>query len=70
MNRHHRFWLPLLYITLFSVAVSAFCFGCMSWILRLRDPSEGINTFLLKAWIVIAAFGPAFFILLKLGIFH
>jgi hypothetical protein len=65
----HQFWRPLLLITLFSAAVSAFCFFCSSWILRVKDPSEGTNPFLLKVWIFVAAVGPIFFILLKIGIF-
>jgi hypothetical protein len=55
---------------LLSALVDALGYLCTSSILRLRDPSEGTNPFLIKFWIAIGAFGPIFFILLKLGLFH
>jgi hypothetical protein len=66
----HQFWWPFLLITLLSAAVASFCFFCTTWMLRVKDQSVGINPFLLKAWIVVAAAGPIFFILLKVGLFR
>jgi 4-hydroxybenzoate polyprenyltransferase len=66
----HHLWLPLLKLILLSIVVSAFGFFCNSWMLRVRNPAEGSNPFLLKMWLAVGATGPIFFILLKLHIFH
>jgi len=66
----HQFWWPLLLITIFGGAVAALCFFCTTWMLRVKDAAVGINPFLLKTWIVVAAAGPIFFILLKVGLFR
>ena len=67
---YHHFWLPLMKLLLLDVAVVTVGYSCTAWMLRIKDPSERTNPFLLKMWLAVAAFGPAVFILLKLGLFR
>ncbi|RSL17762.1 hypothetical protein EDE15_3306 [Edaphobacter aggregans] len=66
----HRLLFPLVRMILYSTAVCAVGFLCTNWMLRVKDPSEGINTFLLKMWITIGSAGVLFFFLLELRIFR
>ncbi|MCU1322693.1 MAG: hypothetical protein JWM43_2342 [Acidobacteriaceae bacterium] len=65
-----NFLVPLLKVLLLSVAVCSIGFFGTSWMVRVKEPSEGINPFLLKVWLAVGAVGPLVFIALKLHIFR
>lgn len=45
---YHHFWLPLIKLLLLDVAVVTIGYSCTAWMLRVKNPSEGTNPFLLN----------------------